>query len=136
MTNYAFKPADIPLKIGKNVLYLVNPSNEVHSMALRNPAVSVAAAVALSAEVEAGRSAVSTIENLPAGAYRVTVSDHQPRHRGDGGDRHRALSRSQPLEPRADRHGPMAFAAPGRGPALATEEPRPSARRGRRTAGK
>ncbi|HVD92305.1 MAG TPA: cupredoxin domain-containing protein [Vicinamibacterales bacterium] len=78
MTNYAFKPADIPLKVGKNVLYLVNPSNEVHSMALRNPAVSVLAVVALSAEVEAGHSAIFTIENLPAGTYRVTcpITNH------------------------------------------------------------
>jgi plastocyanin len=78
MTNYAFKPADIPLKVGKNVLYLVNPSNEVHSMALRNPAVSVLAVVALSADVAAGHSAVFTIENLPAGMYRVTcpITNH------------------------------------------------------------
>jgi plastocyanin len=78
MTNYAFKPADIPLKVGKNVIYLVNPSNEVHSMALRNPSVSVLAVVALSAEVEAGHSAIFTIENLPAGMYRVTcpITNH------------------------------------------------------------
>jgi plastocyanin len=78
MTNYAFKPADIPLKVGKNVLYLVNPSNEVHSMALRNPSVSVLAVVALSAEVAAGHSAIFTIENLPAGMYRVTcpITNH------------------------------------------------------------
>ena len=72
MSNYAFKPADIPLARPKVVLYLVNPSNEVHSMQLRNPAVSVLAVVASSADVEAGHSAVFTIENLPAGTYRVT----------------------------------------------------------------
>ena len=78
MTSYAFKPADIPLKAGKVVLYLVNPSTEVHSMALRNPSVSVLAVVALSADVEAGHSAVFTIENLPVGMYRVTcpTSNH------------------------------------------------------------
>jgi uncharacterized cupredoxin-like copper-binding protein len=72
MTNYAFKPADLPLARAKVVLYLVNPSNEVHSMQLRNPAVSVLAVVASSADVEAGHSAIFTIENLPAGMYRVT----------------------------------------------------------------
>jgi len=72
MTNYAFKPADIPLTAGKVVFYLVNPSNEIHSMALRNPAVSILAVVASSANVEAGRSAVFTIDNLPVGVYHVT----------------------------------------------------------------
>jgi plastocyanin len=78
MTNYAFKPADIPLIRGKNVLYLVNPSNEVHSIQLRNPTVSVVAVVASSADVEAGHSAIFTIENLPAGTYRVTcpITNH------------------------------------------------------------
>ena len=71
MTNYAFKPADIPLKAGKVVIYLVNPSTEVHSMALRNPAVSVLNVVASSAEVPAGHSAVFTIDNLPAAVYSV-----------------------------------------------------------------
>lgn len=72
MTNYAFKPADIPLTAGTVMLYLVNPSTEIHLMALRNPAVSILNVVALSAEVEAGHSAVFTIENLPVGVYRVT----------------------------------------------------------------
>lgn len=72
MTNYAFKPADIPLKVGKDVIYLVNPSTEIHSMALRNPAVSVLNVVASSAEVPPGHSAVFTIENLPAAVYAVS----------------------------------------------------------------
>ncbi len=78
MTSYAFKPADIPLTAGTVVLYLVNPSTEVHSMALRNPAVSILNVVALSAEVAAGHSAVFTIENLPVGVYRVTcpIANH------------------------------------------------------------
>ena len=78
MTNYAFKPADIPLTAGKVVIYLVNPSTEVHSMALRNPAVSILNVVALSAEVQAGHSAVFTIDNLPAAVYRVTcpIANH------------------------------------------------------------
>jgi plastocyanin len=71
MTNYAFKPADIPLTAGTVVLYLVNPSTLVHVMALRNPAVSILNIVALSDEVAAGHSAVFTIENLPVGVYRV-----------------------------------------------------------------
>lgn len=71
MTSWAFKPADIPLTAGKVVFYLVNPSNEAHSMALQNPAVSIFV-VALSANVAAGRSAVFTIDNLPVGVYRVT----------------------------------------------------------------
>jgi len=78
MTNYAFKPAEIPLTAGRVVLYLVNTSNEVHSMALRNPTVSVIAVVALSANVEAGHSAIFTIDNLPVGVYRVTcpITNH------------------------------------------------------------
>ena len=78
MTSYAFKPVDIPLTAGTVVLYLVNPSTEVHSMALRNPAVSILNVVALSAEVAAGHSAVFTIENLPPGVYRVTcpITNH------------------------------------------------------------
>ena len=78
MTNYAFKPSDLSLARAKVVLYLVNPSNEVHSMQLRNPSVSVTAVVASSADVEAGHSAIFTIENLPAGTYRVTcpITNH------------------------------------------------------------
>jgi plastocyanin len=78
MTNYAFKPADIPLTVGKDVIYLVNLSTEVHSIALRNPAVSVLNVVASSAEVQPGHSAVFTIENLPAAVYSTTcpISGH------------------------------------------------------------
>jgi uncharacterized cupredoxin-like copper-binding protein len=78
MTSYAFKPADIPLTVGKVVIYLVNPSTEIHSMALRNPAVSILKVIALSAEVPPGHSAVFTIENLPAAVYRVTcpITNH------------------------------------------------------------
>jgi len=54
------------------VLYLVNTSTEVHVMELRNPAVSIVAVVAPSANVEAGHLAVFTIDNLPTGIYRVT----------------------------------------------------------------
>jgi uncharacterized cupredoxin-like copper-binding protein len=78
MTDHAFKPADIPLPAGKVVFYLVNPSKEIHSMALRNPAISILAVVALSADVAAGSSAVFTIDNLPVGIYRVTcpITNH------------------------------------------------------------
>lgn len=78
MSSFAFKPADIPLTAGKVVFFLVNTSSEVHSMALRNPAVSVLAVVALSANVEGGRSAVFTIDNLPVGVYKVNcpIGDH------------------------------------------------------------
>jgi plastocyanin len=72
MTNYAFSPADIPLTAGRVVLYLVNSSTQIHAMALRNPAVSILNVVALSAEIQAGRSAVFTIDNLRAGVYRGT----------------------------------------------------------------
>ena len=78
LTSFAFKPADIPLTAGKVVLFLVNTSSEDHSMALRNPAVSVLAVVALSAHVKAGRSAVFTIDNLAVGDYTVScpIGDH------------------------------------------------------------
>ena len=72
MSNYAFAPKDIPVAAGKVVLYLVNTSNIPHSIALRNPAVSQLAVVALSENVEAGHSAVFTIDDLPAAAYRLT----------------------------------------------------------------
>lgn len=72
MSSYAFKPADIPVGAGKAVFYLVNTSVEAHAITLRDPAVSVVAVVAASANVEAGRSAVFTIDNLPKAVYRVT----------------------------------------------------------------
>ena len=72
LTNYAFSPADIPVTAGKVVLYLVNSSNTAHALALRNPAVSLVAVVASSETIEAGHSAVLTIENLPAATYRMT----------------------------------------------------------------
>lgn len=71
MSSYAFKPTEIPTVAGKVVFYLVNTSEEAHLMALRNPAVSVINVVALSANVEAGHSAVFTIDNLPSAVYRV-----------------------------------------------------------------
>jgi plastocyanin len=78
LMNFAFKPADIPLPAGKVVLYLVNTSSAVHSMALLNPAVSISAVVALSKNVRAGHTAIFTIDNLPRGVYRVTcpIDDH------------------------------------------------------------
>lgn len=71
MSNYAFQPADIPVAPGKVVLYLVNSSNIAHVLTLRNPAASLLAVVAASESVEAGRSAVLTMENLPAATYRM-----------------------------------------------------------------
>ena len=71
MSSYAFKPTEIPTSAGKVVFYLVNTSKEAHLMALRNPAVSILNVVALSANVEAGKSAIFTIDNLPAAVYRV-----------------------------------------------------------------
>ena len=41
-------------------------------MALRNPAVSILAVVALSSNVPAGKSAIFTIDNLAPGVYRAT----------------------------------------------------------------
>lgn len=78
MTTYAFKPADIPLSPGRVVLYLVNTSPDIHSMALRNPAVSILDVVALSADVPGGHSAIFTIDNLRAGVYRVScpITNH------------------------------------------------------------
>ena len=72
LTSYAFKPADLSVTSGKVVLYLVNTATEAHAMALRNPAVSVLAVVALSKNVEAGHAAVFTIDDLPIGTYRLT----------------------------------------------------------------
>jgi plastocyanin len=72
LTNYAFNPADISVTSGRVVLYLMNSSNLPHAIALRNPAVSVLAVVALSETIEGGQAAVFTIENLPVGNYRMT----------------------------------------------------------------
>jgi len=72
LTNYAFSPADISVTSGKVVLYLINSSADPHAMALRNPAVSLLAVVALSEIVEGGHAAVFTIDNLPLGTYRLT----------------------------------------------------------------
>ena len=78
LTNYAFNPADISVTSGKVVLYLINSSVDPHAMALRNPAVSLLAVVALSEIVEGGHAAVFTIDNLPLGTYRLTcpVGNH------------------------------------------------------------
>jgi len=72
MSSYAFAPTEIPVGAGKVVFYLVNTSKDVHSMILRNPAVSILAVVAASTNIEGGHSAVFTIDKLPAAIYRVS----------------------------------------------------------------
>jgi plastocyanin len=74
LSSYAFTPSEIPIGAGKVVFYLVNTSKEAHSMILRNPAVSILAVVAASANVEGGHSAVFTIDKLPAAVYRVSCA--------------------------------------------------------------
>jgi uncharacterized cupredoxin-like copper-binding protein len=80
LSSYAFAPSEIPTGAGKVVFYLVNTSNDVHSMILRNPAVSILAVVAASTNVEGGHSAVFTIEGLPAAVYRVSCGVAGPGH--------------------------------------------------------
>ena len=71
LTNYAFKPAEISVKAGKVVIYLVNTSNESHAMSLRDEAGPVLAVAAQSTVVLAGHAAVFTIDDLPVGTYRI-----------------------------------------------------------------
>jgi len=72
LVNYEFRPAEFSVKAGKVVLYLVNSSNEPHSISLRDEAGPLIAVSALSTPVAPGHSAVFTIDDLPAGTYRMT----------------------------------------------------------------
>lgn len=71
LTNYEFKPSNISVKAGRVVIYLLNTSNEVHSMSLRDEAGPLLSVAAQSTPVLAGHAAVFTIDDLPAGTYRV-----------------------------------------------------------------
>jgi hypothetical protein len=105
LSSYAFKPADIPLAAGKVVFYLVNTSKEAHAMALRNPAVSILAVVALSADISSGPLRRVHHRELACGGLSRELSDR--RARGYDGDHDGALGRDSPLrerEPRAERH--------------------------------
>jgi plastocyanin len=71
MVNYEFRPAEISVKAGKVVLYLVNSANEPHAISLRDEAGSLLAVSAQSDPVAPGHSAIFTIDDLPVGSYRV-----------------------------------------------------------------
>ena len=71
LVNYEFRPAEISVRAGKVVLYLVNSANERHAISLRDEAGPLAAVSAESEPVPPGHAAVFTIEDLPAGSYRM-----------------------------------------------------------------
>ena len=72
LVNYEFRPSEISVTAGKVVFYLVNSANEPHSIRLRDEAGPLTAVSALSTAVAPGHSAVFTIDDLPAGTYRMT----------------------------------------------------------------
>jgi plastocyanin len=71
LINYEFRPADISVKAGKVVFYLVNSANQPHAISLRDEDGPAAAVSAESEPVAPGHAAVFTIEDLPAGSYRM-----------------------------------------------------------------
>jgi len=87
LISYAFRPAEISVKAGKVVLYLVNTSADPHALSLRDETGPLLAVAAQSETVAGGRAAVFTIENLPAGTYRMK----EPLALPHGGEENRVM---------------------------------------------
>ena len=75
LTDYKFAPADLNVKSGKAVFFLVNSGGVSHDMVVLSPD---GKRVAGSELVQPGNSSVFTVDNLPAGNYRVICD--QPGH--------------------------------------------------------
>jgi plastocyanin len=87
LISYAFRPAEISVKAGKVSLYLVNTSADPHALSLRDETGPLLAVAAQSETVAGGRAAVFTIENLPAGTYRMK----EPLALPHGGEENRVM---------------------------------------------
>jgi uncharacterized cupredoxin-like copper-binding protein len=75
MTDYKFAPADLNVKSGKAVFFLINNGSVSHDMVVLG---SDGKRVAGSELVQPGNSSVFTVDNLPAGSYQVICD--QPGH--------------------------------------------------------
>ena len=75
MTDYKFAPADLNVKSGKAVFFLINSGGVSHDMVVFS---SDGKRVAGSELVQPGNSSVFTVDNLAAGSYRVVCD--QPGH--------------------------------------------------------
>lgn len=75
MTDYKFNPADLKVKAGKTEFFLVNSGTVSHDMVVVG---SDGKSVGRSELVQAGNTAVFTVDNLPAGSYRFICD--QPGH--------------------------------------------------------
>jgi plastocyanin len=79
MTEFQFDPAAINATSGKVVFYLVNAGSTGHDLVVKD---SSGNKIAGSELVSAGDSFVFTIDNLPAGTYKIVCD--QPGHEGSG----------------------------------------------------
>jgi iron uptake system component EfeO len=79
MTEFQFNPSDLNASSGKVVFYLVNAGSAGHDLVVRD---SSGKKIAGSELVSAGDSFIFTIDNLPAGSYKVACD--QPGHEGSG----------------------------------------------------
>lgn len=75
MTDYKFNPADLKVKAGKAEFFLVNSGTVSHDMVVVG---SDGKSVGRSELVQAGNTAVFTVDNLPSGSYRFICD--QPGH--------------------------------------------------------
>src|SRR6267142_3071035 len=79
MTEFQFDPSTITTPSGKVVFYLVNAGSTGHDLVVRD---SSGKKIAGSELVSAGDRFIFTIDNLPAGSYKIVCD--QPGHEGSG----------------------------------------------------
>ena len=79
MTEFKFDPSDLQAKAGKVTFYLVNAGSAAHDMVIEQQG---GERVAGSELVQAGNTSLFTVDNLPAGSYRIVCT--QPGHESAG----------------------------------------------------
>ncbi|HEY4024795.1 MAG TPA: cupredoxin domain-containing protein [Candidatus Dormibacteraeota bacterium] len=79
MTEYRFDPSSISVKPGRATFFLVNSGAVAHDMVVLAPD---GRRLASSELVQGGNSSVFTIDDLPAGSYRIICD--QPGHEAAG----------------------------------------------------
>lgn len=79
MTEFQFEPPAINTSSGKVVFYLVNAGSMGHDLVVKD---SSDKKIAGSELVSAGDRFIFTIDNLPAGSYKIVCD--QPGHEGSG----------------------------------------------------
>ena len=83
MTEFKFDPATLTVTHGKVVLFLVNAGTTQHDLAIRDTSGN---RVAVSELVSAGDSIVFTVDNLPAGQYKIFCTQQGHEASGMKGD--------------------------------------------------